>query len=185
MIKMIINVLHVKPKPKPKEYLPIEIKCILYDLSDSNDDQIRNLRDYCHLKNLIFSTRRYNSSKYSDDRNYITKLPAFHVYMKDAYQNTFYLNAREINEVNIIIRLYNEKLERKRKRKEEWNKFYEQIYNLFSIRYNRSLLERTKDNEKRLEKKRIRDLENMRINQLEKLKQIEESDNKILIAQSK
>jgi hypothetical protein len=105
--------------------------------------------------------------------------------MKEAYQSTFYLNAREINEVNIIIRLYNEKLERKRKRKEEWDKFYEQIYNLFSIRYNRSLLERTKDNEKRLEKKRIRDLENMRINQLEKLKQIEESDKKILIAQSK
>jgi len=185
MIQMITNALHIKPKPKPKEYLPIEIKCILYDLSDSNDDQIRNLRDYCHLKNVIFSTRRYNSNKYSDDRHYITKLPALHVYMRDAYQNTFYLNASEINEVNIIIRLYNEKLERKRKRKEEWDKFYEQIYNLFSIRYNRSLLERTKDNEKRLEKKRIRDLEIMRINQLEKLKQIEESDNKILITQSK
>ena len=34
MIKMITNRLWIKEKTPPKEYLPIHIKCILYDLSE-------------------------------------------------------------------------------------------------------------------------------------------------------
>jgi hypothetical protein len=93
------------------------------------------------------------------------------VYIKDAYQHTFYLDTREINEVNIVIGMYNDKLTRKKKRKEEWDKFYSQICNLFSVRYNQPILDQIKAKEKKeFEKKQIKDLENIKIiNQIEQL----------------
>jgi hypothetical protein len=180
MIKMITNRLWIKEKTPPKEYLPIHIKCILYDLIDYNDKQIHSLRDHCHQRNIFFSSRRYDSYKYSDDRNNIKKLPAFHVYINNNYNYTFYMDRHEISEVNIVIGMYNDKLARKRKKKEEWDKFYERMYNLFTIRYNQSLLDKTKAKEKK-------EYEKKRINHLEKIKnilEIEESNNKILIEQS-
>jgi hypothetical protein len=72
---------------------PIMVKCIVASLSDKNDD-ILKIREYAHIHNIHYTTRLYNSRKFSEDRDIIVRLPAFHIYVKNSYRNTFYLNTR-------------------------------------------------------------------------------------------
>lgn len=123
--------MHTQKKQPSKNTLPIIIRCILYDLSDFNDNDIHIIRDYCNSKNVLFVTRRFNSSKYSDDRYYIKKLPAFHVYIKDSYKETFYLNSDSCKKINEIIELYKDRIQMKEKKKQAWKNFYNNFLNIF------------------------------------------------------
>jgi hypothetical protein len=108
-------------KPTPvKVIYPITVKCVVDDLSDKDKD-VQKIRDYAQSLNIIFITREYNSSKYSDDRDFIRHLPAFHIYEKTRYKNTFYPNTRPYQ---IIQDTVNQYLERK-KNKRSWGLFFQ------------------------------------------------------------
>ena len=146
---MFSNLLHyIKPK-KEKEYLDVKIYCIVDELSDANDDIIKYVRDYCLRNNVIFETRRFNSHKYSNDRNFIRSLPAFHLYINTNYNRTFYPNTRPIQHIQEGIQLYIDKIENKKKKREAWNKYFDDIR--FNIRYIfglTSLIDRIQRNKK-------------------------------------
>ena len=68
----------------------------------------------------LFSTRIYDSRRKSEDRNVITRLPAFHVYVERAYIRTFYTNTRPIQHVDESIEMYTTKMTVRERRKELW-----------------------------------------------------------------
>ena len=148
--------MHTKKSQPPKNILPIVIRCILYDLSDFNDPDIHSIRNYCIEKNVLFLTRRYNSYKYSDDRNYILKLPAFHVIINNSYRETFYINTRPLQHIDEAIQKYNDIIEKKKKNKEAWNNYYNNFRNMF-IR--ESLIDKNKRLKKKEEDKRLKEKE--------------------------
>ena len=103
---------------------PITVKCIVDDLSDKNND-VKKIREYAQSLNIIFITREYNSSKYSDDRDFIRYLPAFHIYEKTYYRNTFYPNTRPYQIIQDTVNQYLEKLKRKENRR-TWKTFFQE-----------------------------------------------------------
>lgn len=144
---MFENLLHYKQPKKVKIYAPVRIYCIVDELSDTNDDTIKYIREYCLRKDIIFETRRYNSSKYSNDRHYIKSLPAFHLYVKKNYNRTFYPNTRPIQHIDEGLQIYFDKIEQKKKKKEEWDKYFDNfrfsLRNVFGLT---SLMERNNRN---------------------------------------
>lgn len=115
---------------KEKEYLeiakgshlPIHVCCVLDEYSDYNDVTLHMIRDYCAKKNVLFTTRRYDSDKYSCDRYFIERLPAFHIYMRKSYEKTYYPNTRPIQHIDEILERYTRQIENKRLRKQLWKK---------------------------------------------------------------
>lgn len=155
---MFYNLLHFKKKEKPMEYLSVQLNCIVYDLTDSNEPTIKEIRDYCQKEKIIYSTRRFNSNKYSNDRNFIRELPAFHIYINDIYKRTFYPNTRPYQHIQEVVKEYKDRIERKRKRREERKEFYNNIYNGISksiniLWYGESLIDRVKREKKKAEEK--------------------------------
>ena len=104
----------------PQKY-PITVKCVVSSLSEKIPD-ILKIRDFAHSMNINFMTREYNSRKYSDDRDHITRLPAFHIYLHSGYQNTFYLNTRPYQIIQEIVQEYQAKRIRR-----TWRTFYTEL----------------------------------------------------------
>lgn len=66
---------------------------IVYVMDDSNTyDQ--DILDYCADNGFRFTSRPFNSQKYSDDRYNISQLPALHVYLKNGYKDTLYPSSK-------------------------------------------------------------------------------------------
>ena len=145
-------------KPQKKEILPVHVKCIVDDLGDK-DAFIPIMRDYCNKeKSILFSTREYNSSKYSEDRDIIVRLPAFHVYSNGQYMRTFYPNTRPYQHVEECIAEYvRRKTLVETRRRRPW--FFVAWYNKFValFRY-RTRMERAADEEKEQQARKLRDL---------------------------
>jgi len=108
---------------------PVRIICVVSELSDAGLPLIQAIREYARDSGVIFQTRLYNSLKYSDDRNNITRLPAFHAYIKKAYTKTFFPNTRPIQHINESIEMYLKYKEAKAKRKEFISRVYRHFTN--------------------------------------------------------
>lgn len=108
-----------------KTYYPVKVCCVVWELSDANNDsQIKMIKDHAHKSNAHFMTRIYDSSKYSDDRREITRLPAFHVYIGGAYNRTFYPNTRPLQHIDECIEKYIRRIEGKKERRRRWSMLY-------------------------------------------------------------
>jgi hypothetical protein len=117
---------------KRKIQYPIKIYCIVDDLSDaSRDTLIRQIKEHALQSKVIFTTRLYDSTKYSNDRDVITRLPAFHVYIKKGYNRTFYANTRPLDHINECVGLYLKSEEERAERRERWIQFYERCKSFF------------------------------------------------------
>jgi hypothetical protein len=145
-------------KPPKKETMPVHIKCIVDDLGDKHAF-IPIMRDYCNKeKSIMFSTREYNSSKYSEDRDIIVRLPAFHAYINGQYMRTFYPNTRPYQHVEECISEYvKRKTQIEIRRSRPW--FFVAWYNKFMalFRY-QTRMERAAEEEKKQQAKRLQDL---------------------------
>lgn len=84
---------------------PVTVICVVDDLAEKNDI-ILNMRKFCKENRVNFHIRLFNSTKYSDDRHNIYRLPAFHVTIKKNYLRTFYPNTRPYQHVLECIDIY-------------------------------------------------------------------------------
>jgi len=109
-----------------KVLYPIMVRCVVDDLSEINTE-ILKIREYVHSLNLIFTMRMFNSFKYSDDRNNIRQLPAFHIYEKGGYRNTFYLNTHPYQIIHDTLENYKQSLAIREVNKQAWRKFFSNI----------------------------------------------------------
>jgi hypothetical protein len=129
-----------KPKSISVIY-PITVKCVVDDLSDKNKD-VQKIREYAQSLNIIFITREYNSIKYSEDRDFIRHLPAFHIYEKTYYRNTFYPNTRPYQIIQDTVNQYLEKLKKKENRR-TWKAFFQEyIQTLKKVFHRKTAMER-------------------------------------------
>ena len=94
--------------------------CAVYpsDQNDKIDEKINLVNEYC-LENFInFNSREFDSFSNLDDREYILKLPAFHIYYNQNHIETVYTK----NEIISSIENYISQTEEKIRLKEERNK---------------------------------------------------------------
>ena len=142
------NPLTPKPLPKKEPY-PITVKCIVDCISEV-DPQLLPFREYAHSLNINFVTREYDSSRYSADRDIITRLPAFHIYIKKQYKETFYPNTRPYQIMQDTVEAYKIKQNIKKK---TWTSFYTDLKARIAALFRRTAME--KYNEGVLDKRRI------------------------------
>ena len=110
------NPLRELMKKSEKKKHPITVKCVVDDISIINND-IHTIREFSHSLNIMFVTREYNSIKYSDDRDRIRRLPAFHIYVKKSYKKTFYIDTEPCDIIQQTVEKYLKKLEDSEKNK--------------------------------------------------------------------
>lgn len=110
------NPLRELMKKSEKKTYPITVKCVVDDISIINND-IHTIREFSHSLNIMFVTREYNSIKYSDDRDRIRRLPAFHIYVKKSYKKTFYIDTDPCEIIQQTVEKYLKKLEESEKNK--------------------------------------------------------------------
>ncbi len=140
------NIEKNKIKFSENKYYNIEVTLVLYDITDAKEENVKFVKDYCLTKNILFSTRRYNSYSHRHDREYISQLPAFHIYINKIHQRTVYVNTRPLQHIDEIINLYVKMEEEKRIKEEKWKEFKRRVVRFFSIKnifHKKSLLEKT------------------------------------------
>lgn len=145
------NPLNQKPVPRKAEPYPITVKCIVDCISDV-DPSLLPFREYAHSLNINYVTREYDSWKNSDDRHNITRLPAFHIYVKKQYKQTFYPNTRPYQIMQDTLETYKIKQQKHFRKNSTWTSFYTDIKKrLFSLFY-RSAMEKYNDGKLKDEK---------------------------------
>jgi hypothetical protein len=84
---MIDNPIHQKAQ-QYKKY-NVTLVCRIFEGKESIKE-FRNIQDLCKQNSISFLGREYNSRIYNEDCEYITRLPAFHIYKNSVYVGTFY-----------------------------------------------------------------------------------------------
>ena len=105
---------------------PITVYCVVEDLSYKNDE-ILKLKAYVHSLNITFITREFNSVMNSDDRHNIHRLPAFHIYDRACYKQTFYLNTLPYQIIHDVLDDYKTRISIKEANKKAWKRFFSSI----------------------------------------------------------
>jgi len=152
-------------REKSKTYYPIKVCCIVWDLSDANGDKmIKMIKDHTHKSNAHFMTRVYDSTKYTDDCYQITRLPAFHVYIKGAYNRTFYTNTRPLQHIDECVELHIQRLESKKMKRKRWATLYESFV---------AWIKKMAHRETRMERYQREEKETNELNEFKKIKSFE------------
>lgn len=100
--------------------LPIVVACVVENAAAAAAaESLQQIKEFCESKELTFYTREYNPNVISDDRHFIEKLPAFHIYVKSSYTNTFYMDTHPRHVIRETIEQY---LEKEEKEKIMWKK---------------------------------------------------------------
>jgi hypothetical protein len=105
-------------------HLPIHICCILDEYQDYEDPVLHKIREHCINSDVLFTTRLYDSYKYTCDRDYIERLPALHIFVKQLYIKTYYPNTRPLQHIDETVEKYMRSLELKKARKNKWKKYF-------------------------------------------------------------
>ena len=71
----------------------MKVICILNHEDEYPTDALLLIKDHCDLLDIPFYTRPYDSIKFSEDRKYIQRLPAFHIFVKGLHKDTFYTDS--------------------------------------------------------------------------------------------
>lgn len=121
------NPFHNTKDLKGKILLKIRI-CAVYpvDQSDKIDEKITLINEYCIENSINFKSREFDSFWSSDDREFILKLPAFHIYYNQDHIETVYTK----NEIISSIENYISQTEEKIRLREERNKEFKENHQI-------------------------------------------------------
>jgi len=73
--------------------MDLKVLCVMNHEDEYPTEALLHIKDHCDLLNIPFYTRAYDSIKFSEDRKYIQKLPAFHIFVKGLHKDTFYTDS--------------------------------------------------------------------------------------------
>lgn len=105
--------------------LNIKVTCVLNHEDEYPTEALLLIKDHCDLLNISFYTRAFDSIKFSEDRKYIQKLPAFHIFVKGLHKDTFYTDSAPKLKIRSVYDEYKAKANAKGK---SWS-----IFKLFSF----------------------------------------------------
>jgi hypothetical protein len=115
--------------PSKRMDLEIKVTCVLNHEDEYPTDALLLIKDHCDLLNIPFYTRAFDSIKFSEDRKYIQKLPAFHIFVKGLHKDTFYTDSSPKLKIRSMYDECKEKAAAKAKAKRNtWS-----IFKLFSF----------------------------------------------------
>lgn len=89
--------------------LQIKVVCVLNHEDEYPTEALLHIKDHCDLLNIPFYTRAFDSIKFSEDRKYIEKLPAFHIFVKGRHKDTFYTDSAPKLKIRSVYDTYKEK----------------------------------------------------------------------------
>lgn len=96
--------------------MPFKICCVMDPGDEENHPVLKKVRDFCTETQIPFYSRSYNPTKFDEDCHFISYLPAFHVYDKRGYKDTFFPKDRPIQIIQSLILEWKEE-ERKKAEK--------------------------------------------------------------------
>ena len=82
----------------------LEIECVYSEGKVLRDEVFDGVRIFCATHRIYFGLRIFNSDAFVQDREYITKLPAFHIYYKDEYEKSFYPGEDPATQIQELLR---------------------------------------------------------------------------------
>lgn len=122
-------------KAKAAFRYPFKIIYLFIDAENRDFPIFHEVKDYCAKNNLTFSARQYDHEKYSDDM-FVKRLPAFHIYFKNGWQDTEYYDSDPIRKIQNLVWAYQDEERAKERarirRQERWNSFKENINGIFT-----------------------------------------------------
>lgn len=72
----------------------------IYDgFSDANEPILRKLKEYCEFMKIDCVNEVYDSELRSEDREYIERLPAIHIYVNNEHEKTVYPDTHPIQNI--------------------------------------------------------------------------------------
>ena len=87
----------------------LEVEGVYSDSKVPREEVIDAVRIFCAEHRIDFGLRVFNSNAFIQDREYITKLPAFHIYYKDEYEKSFYPGEDVAKEIVELLRFIKQK----------------------------------------------------------------------------
>ena len=88
MADTIINPMYCKndedSKPNYNKFL------VTYVVKNIDEEDSAAFKSYCNNNKISFTIREYSSLEYEEDRDYIAKLPAYHIFYNNEYMDTSY-----------------------------------------------------------------------------------------------
>ena len=100
----------------------MRVCCVVANYSDIRQNKtIQEVFEYTSRIGVTFAFREYNSSKYSDDRDVITNLPAFHIYFGNCYFETFYPDSKLLEDLDTSHNEYEKRKIESKVLKEKWS----------------------------------------------------------------
>jgi hypothetical protein len=112
----------------------MEVQYIFQEDVDTNDPEFRKIQEYCEMRNILFTTRLFDSTKYEEDRFFITKLPAIQVYYKRNYYDTYFPDERPIREIRLVYSKFEIEEIAYLAKKQIWNEKLKYIKRIFQER---------------------------------------------------
>lgn len=109
-----------KPPKPPPTLLPIQVECVVSSLDTQTDPILAEVRSFCQEKRAQFQMRVYDSYRSRYDRDQIERLPAFHIFVNQRYEKTFYPNGRPFQVIYQVIEAYNEAVQRRLQKKQRF-----------------------------------------------------------------
>ena len=110
---------------------PVHVIAVLEDLTYFSDQDIQKVYRYCMTNNIAFESRDFDSIKYSIDKHFVERLPAFHIFSESAYVRTFYPVSRPIQIIQETVNAYKfRQMKRAEKRtlRELWSELLSRIF---------------------------------------------------------
>ena len=110
----------------------ISVVCVI-----ENDCEFGQIEKHCSSFKIDFSVRIYDSSRFQEDRNFIAKLPAFHIYENEIYMTTIYQDENTCSQIQTIYDIAEVKKYERLAKKQIWNeklKFVKRMFKRLSLK---------------------------------------------------
>ena len=121
--------------PPPREmtaYLPIRVAYVHAIGADTKDPFVPQMREFCQEHNVRFTTREYAPRKYSEDRDYVERLPALQMEEGKYHHKTFYPDTRPFQHVEeAVMRYQKRQLNKESSKTSTWKKLQETVAGMF------------------------------------------------------
>ena len=75
--------------------MKLHIIAVLNPANNQGEEIVDEVLAFCQEKAITFTIREYDSLRYFKDRDFIQRLPAFHIYAGSIYINTFHTDYLE------------------------------------------------------------------------------------------
>jgi len=98
---------------------------------DTNDPVLRKILEFCDSRDIAIKLRPFNPTEYDEDKDFITKLPAFNIYKRKEYQDTIYPDFKPIQFLTLEFEKFQlEEFERESK-KQIWEARLKHLKSIF------------------------------------------------------